>query len=301
MLTIPAFAKVNYTLDILGRRPDGYHNLASLMQTISLADEITLIRSSRSGIILKCSDPVIPSGPKNLAWRAAQSALNAANRSDGVTIRLLKRTPIQAGLGGGSSDAAATLRGMNHLFELGLSQEKLLELAAELGSDVPFFLVGGTASVRGRGEQITALPDGPELWFVVVKPAQSVSTAKAYQAMDDNKNRKSARATREMEMRLSEGDIGRIISRMANDFEDVIFAGSLPISLVQDDLLMARARIARLCGSGSAVFGVLTGEADAKETLRLIQLKYPDAFLCHTVNRADALAFSKEEADESKY
>src|SRR5439155_268168 len=155
-----------------------------------------------SGIALECDAPDVPADETNLAYRAAAAVLEAANRSKGVIIRLNKRIPSHAGLGGGSADAAYTLLGMDRLFALGLTSERLSEMAAELGSDVPFFLTGGTASARGRGEKLSLLPDGPPFWFVIVKPDACVSTAWAYQALDAIPQRSSARATRDMEALL---------------------------------------------------------------------------------------------------
>lgn len=289
-LRIASYAKINYTLDVLSRRPDGYHNLASIMQVISLADEIVLTRRSEPGVILECDVPDIPADERNLAYHAADLALRAANGRAGVHIALSKRIPPQAGLGGGSSNAAYTLRGVNALLELGLLEGQLKELAATLGSDVPFFLAGGTAAVRGRGESVTPLPDGPPLWFVVVKPPENISTAWAYAALDALPERVSARATRQMEEALHSGSVERAVARMTNDFEQVVFAEHLPIALLHDDFLMARARNARLCGSGSAVFGVALSEPEARSIARLMRLKYAEVHVCRALTRAESLA-----------
>lgn len=288
-LTLASYAKVNYTLDVLGPRSDGYHSLASVMQTISLADTLTLTRRAESGIQIECDAPDVPADRTNLAYRAAEAALNAAGRADGLRLRLTKRIPAQAGLGGGSSNAACALRGVNALLELGLSDARLRELAAGLGSDVPFFLVGGTAAVRGRGEILTPLPDGPPLWFVIVKPDINVPTPWAYAALDAIPDRVSARATRRMEEALRSGDVERVVARMTNDFEQVVFQEHLSIALLHDELLMARAKNARLCGSGAAVFGVACDRAGAEEVARILRLKYPRVFVCRALSRAESL------------
>jgi 4-diphosphocytidyl-2-C-methyl-D-erythritol kinase len=289
-ITLESFAKVNYTLDILSPRPDGYHNVATVMQTISLADTITIALSEPLGIALDCDAADVPSDISNLAWRAADLALRAAGRTDGLRITLAKRVPSQAGLGGGSANAAYALMGVNRLLNLGLDHSQMTDLAAELGSDVAFFLTGGTAAARGRGESITPLDDGPALWFVVVKPDINVSTGWAYGALDAIPNRQSARATRRMEEALRTGEADRVYSRMTNDFEQVLFAEHLPLALLHDELLMARCRAARLCGSGSAMFGVCLTEAEANEAARIMRLKYDNVHVCRTVGREEALA-----------
>jgi 4-diphosphocytidyl-2-C-methyl-D-erythritol kinase len=294
-LLLPSYAKVNYTLDVLSRRSDGYHNIATVMQTVSIADSVVLARRPSPGIEITCDAPGVPSDGSNLAYRAAEAALALARRSDGVSIAITKRIPTEAGLGGGSSNAAAVLRGINALLGLGLSHDAMMRAGMELGSDVPFFVTGGTAAVRGRGESVTALADGPPLWFVVVKPPEGVSTAWAYAALDALPGRGSARATRSMEAALDQGHPDGVIARMTNDFERVVCEDNMRIALLQDELIMARARAARLCGSGSAVFGVTQGEADASEVARVMRLKYGDAYVCRAIPRAEALRIESAE------
>lgn len=290
-LVIACHAKVNYTLDVLSRRSDGYHNIASVMQTISLADTLAIEEKPEPGIEFHCDAPGVPADASNLACRAAALALTEARCSRGVRLRLTKRVPAQAGLGGGSSDAAGALRGVNALLRLGMDDATLSRLAAALGSDVPFFLAGGTASCRGRGEEVTPLPDGPPLWFVVVKPDVGVSTAQAYAALDQDANRISARATGSMEQLLAAGDVERVIARMINDFEHVVLDQQPEIALLIDELLMARARNARLCGSGAAVFGVAANEGEANRIAATMRRKYAQVHVCRAVTREETLAW----------
>jgi 4-diphosphocytidyl-2-C-methyl-D-erythritol kinase len=181
--TVRAFAKINLTLDVFSKRADGYHSMASVMQTISLHDTLKLTRRREPGIGFTCDAPdaaQIPADATNLVYRAAESILLAAEAAGkkiegGVDLHLTKQLPAQAGLGGGSSDAAATLVGMNRWLHLDLPASTLHACAAALGSDVPFFLMGGTAVARGRGENLTALPDAPRSYLVIVKPEESVS------------------------------------------------------------------------------------------------------------------------------
>ncbi len=288
-LTVPSYAKVNYTLDVLSLRPDGYHNVSTVMQTISLADTIELQTSAENGIRIECDDPRIPADASNLAYRAAAAALLAARRDQGITIRLTKRIPSEAGLGGGSSNAAATLRAVNTLLALRLTESALQDIATELGSDVPFFLTGGTAAARGRGEHLTPLPDGPPFWFVIVKPATGVSTAWAYRTLDEISERRSARATRDVEALVRSGDAERLAARMTNDFEQAIAGRLQPIELALDDLVMARARNTHLCGSGSAVFGLAFTRPEAEEIARIVRLKYELVYVCRSITREESL------------
>jgi len=278
---------------VLSLRPDGFHGIATVMQAVSLGDAVTVSLFSGRGITFDCDDPSVPANEDNLVYRAAEALLDATGATTGIHIRLQKRIPSQAGLGGGSSDAAATLRGVNELLKLGLSTRELSGMAAELGSDIPFFLHGGTAACRGKGEIVTELPDPPPLWFVIVKPELNVSTVEAYRSLDWLPERTSARATRSMEEILETGDIERITSRMTNDFEQVVLTAHLSLAALQDDLRMARARNARLCGSGSAVFGVAWTQEEAAEVARLMRLKYDRVFICRSLTRAESMAFGE--------
>lgn len=181
MLDVQAYAKINLSLEILGKRPDGYHELISVMQTISLSDSLRVFRGD--SIDVRCDDPAIPVDD-NLVLRAAKRL--RANRAGtlGCTMDLVKKTPIGAGLGGGSSDAAATLVALSRLWELDVSCDEFLALAGDLGADVPFFLYAGTAVVEGRGEIVTSLPDVPEQSYLLVKPPISVSTATVFSQLD---------------------------------------------------------------------------------------------------------------------
>ena len=184
MITVEGNAKINLTLDILGKRPDGYHEVAMVMQSIGLHDTLTLSKIS-SGIELTLDVPGLEADERNLAWRAARLLLDGEGVKGGVRIALTKRIPIAAGLAGGSADAAAVLRGVNALYELGLTQAELCAYGAKLGSDIPFTIVGGTMLATGRGEVLEALDPVPPFWVVLAKPKISVSTAWAYKHYDE--------------------------------------------------------------------------------------------------------------------
>jgi 4-diphosphocytidyl-2-C-methyl-D-erythritol kinase len=295
-LTRRACAKINLTLDVFSKRPDGYHSIASVMQAIGLYDTLTLTRADSPGLQFTCAAPNAPDVPAddaNLVVRAARAALQAAEAagnpvSHGLSIHLDKRIPSQAGLGGGSSDAAATLLAVNDLLALGLPPDTLRELAAGLGSDVSFFLLGGTATARGRGEQLTSLPDIEPFWLVVVKPPESVSTGWAYNELDSIPDRQSHRGTKRLEEALRQGDRERLIAFQGNDFELPVFNHYPKLAWLHDELRMAGALTAHLCGSGSALYGVAETEAAAERIAALLRKRYEQVFVAPTLTRAQS-------------
>ena len=295
-ITLQAYAKINLTLDIFNKRTDGFHSLASVMQTISLSDTLNLSRREDDEIVFECEGENaegVPTDETNLVVRAAVLAIEAASESAGeilsrgVSLHLRKSLPSQAGLGGGSSDAAAALLGINSLLMLNLDGKTLHRLAGQLGSDVPFFLMGGTAVARGRGELLSNATDVPPFWLVVVKPEENVSTRWAYEQLDADPERQSHRATKRMEEALKEGDAGRILAWQSNDFELPVFARFPKLAQLHDDLLMARCSAAHLCGSGSAVYGVAENEDNAKKIASLLKTRYPKTYVARTISRAE--------------
>lgn len=187
LLTLSANAKINLTLDILGTREDGYHEVAMIMQEISLHDTLSMGKINQGislTIVIEGQQGTLPADESNLCWKAAALVQKEYNLQEGVEIHLTKRIPMAAGLAGGSADAAAVLKGMNHLFRLGMTEARLCELGARLGSDIPFCIMGGTMLATGRGEILTRLPSFPRLSVVLAKPPVDVSTAWAYKTYD---------------------------------------------------------------------------------------------------------------------
>lgn len=294
-LKISAYAKINLTLDVFSKRSDGYHSIASVMQSIGLHDTLTLTKTLEEGIAFLCDSPdsiPIPNDPTNLVWRAADLLLSrsqeAGKEVTGIAIHLEKRVPSQAGLGGGSSDAAATLVGLNRLLGTAWTEKELVAMAATLGSDVPFFIYGGTVVARGRGELLTPLVDSPTMPLVVVKPDVGVSTAWAYSALDNDAERTSHRATKRMEEALAQGDTDRFFAWQSNDFELPVFEHHPQLAWLHDELRMAGARAVHLCGSGSAVYGMMATEREAERVASLLRQKYPLSFATRTLTRAEA-------------
>ncbi len=300
MLLINAFAKINLTLDVYGKRDDGYHDLISVMQAISLHDTLKVSLTDSAGIHFTCdSDPEfnIPADGTNLVVRAAAQTLQALEKSaQGAAIHLIKNIPAQAGLGGGSSDAAVAILAVNQLHGNRLSIAELSEISASLGSDVPFFLMGGTAVAAGRGEQLVPLPDIPRTWLVVVKPKESVSTSWAYGMLDSLRDRESHEASERMVQAIESMDTARILASQCNDFEPPVFDHFPGIAWLHDELRMAGALTAHLCGSGAAVYGIMENEGAADRALKLLNTKYTYSYKAHTLSRAESISIREADA-----
>lgn len=258
-----ARGKLNLTLDVLGKRPDGYHELEMVMISVSLADDLSLELGTGEGWSVRCSTPGVPDGPENLCWKAAQRYCEAAGVDpEGLRIRVQKRIPAQAGMAGGSSDAAAVLRALNRHYGA-FRPQQLRELGLQVGSDVPYCLFGGTALARGRGELLSRLPDLPgELWFVLAKPEFSVSTPALFRELDAVGV--TARPdTAAMVRAIEQQDRNAIGAAMQNAFEPVI-AAKYPIVEKLRQILLAHGAVgARLTGTGSVVFGLFCSKYKA--------------------------------------
>ncbi len=261
-VTVPAYAKLNLTLGITGLAPNGYHTLDMVMHTVSLSDTVTLTEAD--SISLDCPS-WLPQGPSNLAWRAADALRASAGLDRGAVIRIEKRIPAEAGLGGGSADAAAVLKGLNELWGLGLSVEELCKIGLALGSDVPFAVTGGTARVRGVGDLLEPVSDTPRLWFALAKPEGGVGTAQAYRRFDAVGS--DARPQAEPFIRaMQAGDIDRMAYFGGNALERAAVE-LLPAIRPLLDAMRARARYGAMTGSGAAVFGVFDSEKEASDAL----------------------------------
>jgi len=274
LLKLPSFAKINWTLRILGRRPDGYHEVATLLQSISLCDELTFDLREDDQITLTCDDPFIPVDATNLVVKAAR----ALHGNHGANIHLAKRIPAKGGLGGGSSNAAVTLLALNYLWRLELEDTDLIRIAAGLGADVPFFLMGGLVEGTGTGTDLCSLAESDQKHLIVITPNATVSTADAYAALNPRS--------------LTTSDSAPILSSSSlhNDFEAVIFEIEPEIRRAKEALLDAGARGALLAGSGSSVFGIFDDEAARDRAFG--QLKREAGwriFCCRTVSRTEYL------------
>lgn len=302
---VRSFAKVNLTLDVLGTRPDGYHAIESVMQTVGLHDTISLAIREGGGIRLSCDMPGIPTDERNLAYRAASMLFEAEGIAPGLELGIEKRIPVEAGLGGGSSNAAAVLRGLDRLLRLDLPAHELCALGERIGSDVPFFLVGGTVFVSGRGEHVRPLPDIPPMWMVIVKPPFGVSTPWSYgrldemraggrqQAADSERDTSSRRIVECIETGALQSAVRSLQSLLWNDLEPPAVEQHPEIAEIKAALIESGARDALMCGSGSAVFGLFETEAQARtaESDILDQSDGFDSrvFVTRTIAREEAL------------
>lgn len=278
-----AFAKINLTLDVLGKREDGYHDLKSVMQTISIRDDIEIDIDTGKEWCLKCTDESIPCDSRNLAWKAAEVFFAAAKKDpNGIEIRITKRIPQEAGLGGGSADAGAVLRALNRHYDNPFSILALAELGAQVGSDVPFCTLCGTAMVEGRGERLRKLPDMPECIIVVCKPKFSVSTPALYKKLDETEIAKHP-DNQAMESALLAGDLGRIAENLYNVFDPVVTAEYLELNYIKSIFNSYGSVGQQMTGSGSAVFGILPNFEYAAVVCGMLKDNYPDVFIARPI------------------
>ncbi len=252
-------AKVNYYLRVTGRRPDGYHDLLNVMCRVSLFDEITMTVGGDE-VSVVTDTPQAPSGPGNTVYRAVALLLGTAGRKIGVDIRIRKRIPIQSGLGGASSNAAAVMARLNELLGLGFTDRELIDLGIRIGSDVPFFLFGSPAVATGKGETLQRVDGIADAWLVIVKPEGGISTREAYEKIDLVLTEEK----KHIIMPKFIGTIDSLVSCMRNDFEPVAEQLLGDITDVKGELMRLGALGAMLSGSGSAVFGVFADESSAR-------------------------------------
>lgn len=258
-----AYAKLNISLDVMAKRPDGFHDMLMVMQTVSLWDEVCITLNSEGRFSASSNLHFIPGDERNLAVKAAMRYLAAAGEEDmGAHISMQKRIPVGAGMAGGSADAAAVLRALERHFGGRLGQEKLMELGAEVGSDVPFCIMGGTALAEGRGEILSPLPPMPDCFFVICKPEFSISTPELFRKLDAVNSRRHP-DTAGIIQALEKGELSQICRRMYNVFEDVDDRRMRVVSQIKGELLDNGALSAMMTGTGSAVFGVFDDEDSA--------------------------------------
>jgi 4-diphosphocytidyl-2-C-methyl-D-erythritol kinase len=275
---VSAPAKVNLILRVLDRRPDGYHNLWSLMQTVALEDQVSVrLCPDSTELRLFCDDPALPTDGRNLVTRAATLVLKEAHRQSrhrvGVEIHLAKRIPAGGGLGGGSSDAAATIVGLNRLLGLGWSAEEMARVGQSLGSDVPFFFFAPSAVIRGRGEEVVPVVLTGERWVVLVNPGFPIETRWAYERLAG-----ARRGVRQLSegLRRLDGKAAlswdEVIPLMENDFEEALAPVHQVIGTIKAELVSLGAEAALLSGSGATVFGIFRDENSARRARETVSL-----------------------------
>lgn len=284
-LTLDAPAKINLTLDILGKRPDGYHDLQMVMQSISLCDTVAVETAPGSGeIAVSTQGAELPSGPENLAWKAARKFLDDAGLQNiSVKVHLDKRIPMQAGMAGGSADAAAVLRGLRTLVCPEFPDERLEIVGAQVGSDVPFCVRGGTALAEGRGERLTNLNAMPHCWIVVCKPEFGLSTPALFGRVHTDVLQKRP-DTAGVIAALRHGDLSMLSAQLCNVFEEVLLPQERQeIVSIEEEMRRGGALNALMTGSGPTVFGLFTERDDADNTVQMLRRKWRSVYLAEPI------------------
>ena len=285
-IRVPAFAKVNLGLEVLGERRDGYHELRTLFQTVDLHDDVVL-RPRRQGIAVRCAHPLVPTDERNLAFRAAADLAKFASVAAGVEITLTKRIPVAGGLGGGSSDAAAVLLGLDRVWKLGLGPSGLHALARRIGADVPYFLLGGTALGLGRGDEVYPLARQVRARVVIVDPERPVSTAAVFRRVDES-----------LTPRENSYTIFRFVSRdlegrdafsvLTNDLEEAALAEAPdlrePVRRIRGILVGSGCFLAAMSGSGSTYFGLFEDSRRAGRARSALHAAGFNAIACQTLS-----------------
>lgn len=280
---IKAPAKINLTLEILNKRNDGYHVIKSLMQTISLYDEIVVERDDSNSINITCDNPNVPLNQDNLVYKAVIEFCKFTNIANtGISIDIEKNIPLEAGLAGGSTDAAATIVAMNRLFNTNLDIDDLCDIGEEVGADVPFCIVGGTIIAEGIGNILTPVPNMPETFIVLAKPHQSVSTKCAYDLVDTCKPSWRNNYTDEAAEAICDSDISALAAQLYNRFEDVTDIDE--INTIKSIMKKYNVEGTLMTGSGSTVFGLFKNKNDADDAIDELEEQVENIYLCKPVN-----------------
>ena len=276
-----SYAKVNLTLDVLGRLENGYHEVRMVMQPLNLFDLI-LVKKAPAGIIIKTNNPVLPCDNKNIAYKAAELFFEETEIRGGVSINIKKNIPIAAGLAGGSGNAAAVLCSLNLLYNAELTDEKLLEMGLKLGADVPYCIKNVTSLAEGIGEKLTTLSQIPGVPVVLVTPPVSISTAEIYKRIDSSENLAKI-DTDSMISAIKDSDIKKIGDKLLNVMEIVTIKDCPEIADIKAKMLEFGALGSVMSGSGPSVFGIFPDNKSAKQAADYFGMKYENTFLTHTI------------------
>ena len=280
-MRIKAYAKVNISLDIVGKREDGYHLLEMIMQSIDLYDELNIEKQNKD-ITIKCNKPYVPTDERNLAYKAAKLFIEKYNINSGVNISIKKNIPVCAGLAGGSTDGAAVLKAMNKIFGVEASDEELMELGLKLGADVPYCIKGGTALCTGVGEKVTELKNFKDKILVLVKPPFGVSTKSVYQEFDLSKVR-SHPNTEIIIKAIEENDLKLVSNNMKNLLENVTLRKHKVLINIKEEMRALGSIGAMMSGSGPTVFAFFDDMLKAQRCFEKMKLKYNDVFITRTI------------------
>ncbi len=280
---IDSYSKINLTLNILGKRRDGYHNIETIMQSVNLADRV-FIREEKEGVKIKCTHPRVPIDAQSLAYRTAEKILNRYRITKGVKIEIDKKIPLASGMAGGSANSASILVGINKLFTLNLSNEDLRGMGEELGMDVPFCIQNGTALAYHRGEKVTPLsPVNPPLWIIIINPGFEIPTKWAYDNLDLSLIKREKNNTKAMLEALKEGEVRGIAKNLFNSFEELIIKKYPEIGKIKDRLIEEGALGALMSGSGPTVFGIAQNKEQALKIYKKLKSEYKSIWVVQTI------------------
>ncbi len=281
MISLDAHAKINLSLDVLNKREDGYHNLKMIMQTVQLHDTIS-IQEIPSGVEINCVAPYVPNNRTNIAYKAAEAMIDKYKLDAGVKIVIDKKIPVAAGLAGGSTDAAAVLKGINTLFKLGIDQNELMEIGKSIGADVPYCIMGGTALAEGIGEKLTPLTPFNNIPILLIKPKIGVSTAWVYKNLDLDKV--VVRPNTEMLVSaLEKRDIRLIAENMGNVLESVTLTKYPVIDKIKRTIVAKGAIGSMMSGSGPTVFGIFEDNEKARSAYNKLRYSMNECILTYTM------------------
>ena len=269
-MKLRALAKINLGLDVTGKREDGYHEVRMVMQTIQMYDQLEIKESKEPGIRLTTNLPFLPCNDGNLVYKAAKILMDEFDIRQGVDMNLTKFIPVAAGMAGGSSDAAAALVGINRMFQLGLTKRQLMERGVQIGADVPYCVLRGTALAEGIGEKLTVLPPMPDCWILIGKPGISVSTKYVYTTLDLNTDTVHPDIDG-MKKALEDGNLYGITERMGNVLQDVTIPAYPEVERIKEQMKALGAVNAMMSGSGPTVFGIFDNEEKAQEACQKLR------------------------------
>lgn len=288
MLYVKAPAKINLTLDVLYKRPDGYHEVEMIMTTVDLADRVGLKNRHDGQILIHSSSNFVPDDQRNLAYQAAKLLKDTYSIQDGVSITIDKQIPVAAGLAGGSSDAAATLKGLNQLWNLNLTLDELADLGAQIGSDVSFCVYGGTAIARGRGEKIEHIATPPTCWVVLAKPTIGVSTAAIYGGL--NMDEVVHPNTLQMKSAIENKNYPLVCDTVSNVLESVTLKLHPEVSVIKEQMSRFGADAVLMSGSGPTVFGLVQNKARVSRIVNGLRGFCDEVFAVRMLGELDVLA-----------
>ncbi|WP_373897922.1 4-(cytidine 5'-diphospho)-2-C-methyl-D-erythritol kinase [Haloimpatiens sp. FM7315] len=278
---VKAYAKINLSLDVIGKRKDGYHLLKMIMQSIDLYDEIEITKRD-TGINIKCNKPYVPLDDKNIAYRAAKIFLDKYNIHSGVFIDIRKNIPVSAGLAGGSTNAAAVLKSMSELYGLNIKKEELMDIGLKIGADIPYCIIGGTALCEGIGEKVKPLKPFRDKILVLVKPNFGVSTKEVYKAFDINKVYKHPK-THELIDFIVKDDLTNVALNMRNVLENVTIKEHPVIRDIKQTMISMGALGSLMSGSGPSVFGFFEDTLKAQRCFEVLKRNYKEVFITRTI------------------